>query len=159
MKKILVLMLMLFAANTVFAQEEAVKPWYKTVPSTTESNKPRSAKAIEFERRLGLTEAQKKQIQELRFEAYMELQPIMAEIISKKQEAEMVKKSRIAVQLQEERLAIIDNELKILHKKANKIRKNNMKSFESVLTKGQKKILKQMKQEGRKKYHSNHPPK
>ena len=34
-----------------------------------------------------------------------------------------------------------------------------MKEFESILTKEQKKILKQMKKEGRKKYQQNHPAK
>jgi hypothetical protein len=47
--------------------------------------------------------------------------------------------------------------LKILEKKAHDIRKANMKEFESILTRNQKKILKQMKSEGRKKYHANHP--
>ena len=67
--------------------------------------------------------------------------------------------SRIAVQVQEERLNAIDAELKVLEKKAHDIRKANMKEFESILTKEQKRILKQMKKEGRKKYQQNHPAK
>ena len=71
----------------------------------------------------------------------------------------MVKMSRIAVQAQEEKLAKIDAELKVLEKKAHDIRKANMKDFESILTRKQKKILKDMKKEGRKKYQANHPVK
>ena len=80
----------------------------------------------------------------------------MEEIKAKKQEAKMVKMSRIAVQVQEERLAAIDADLKKLEKKAHDIRKSNMKEFESILTREQKKILKQMKKEGRKKYQAGH---
>ena len=82
---------------------------------------------------------------------------VMDEIISKKQEAKMIKMSRIAVQVQEERLDKIDKELKVLEKKAHDIRKANMKEFESILTRQQKKILKQMKKEGRNRYHAQHP--
>ena len=79
------------------------------------------------------------------------------EIKSKKQEAEMVRRSRMAVQMQEEKLAVIDAELKILERKANSIRKSNMKEFESILTRQQKRTLKEMKKEGRQRYHSQHP--
>ena len=68
----------------------------------------------------------------------------------------MVKMSRIAVQVQEERLNAIDAELKVLEKKAHDIRKANMKEFESILTKEQKRTLKQMKKEGRKRYQAEH---
>ena len=85
------------------------------------------------------------------------LKPIMEEIKSKKQEAKMIKMSRVAVQMQEEKLAVIDDELKVLEKKAHDIRKANMKEFESILTRKQRKILKDMKKEGRKKYHAEHP--
>ena len=65
----------------------------------------------------------------------------------------------MAVQMQEEKLAEIDKELAELEKKAQAIRKENMKEFESILTWKQKRILKQMKKEGRKKYHQEHPMK
>ena len=86
--------------------------------------------------------------------------PSKEEIKAKKQEARMVKMSRIAVQMQEEKLAQIDKELAVLEKKANEIRKQNMKDFEAILTKDQKKILKNMKKEGRKNFERGHhcPP-
>ena len=74
------------------------------------------------------------------------------EIIAKKQEAKMVKMSRIAVLEQEKKLNAIDKEIKALEKQAHNIRKANMKEFEAILTKEQKNILKQMKKEGRKRY-------
>ena len=110
-----------------------------------------------FEKRLGLTEEQKIKAKELRIKAVERMKPVMDEIIAKKQEAKMVKMSRIAVQIQEERLNKIDEELKVLEKKAHDIRKANMKEFESILTRQQKRILKEMKKEGRKNYHAQHP--
>ena len=110
-----------------------------------------------FERRLGLTEVQKLKAGEIRRKGHEKIKPVMEEIIAKKQEAEMVRRSRMAVQMQEEKLTAIDAELRVLEKKAQEIRKENMKEFESILTRQQKRTLKQMKKEGRVKYHQEHP--
>ena len=150
MKKLLVLLMtFLFSLTLVQAEEGKINPEH------LKSIKAQREKA--FELRLGLSEEQKVKAKEIRLRGHEKLKPVIEEIISKKQEAKMVKMSRIAVQVQEERLAKIDMELKVLEKKAHSIRKENMKEFESILTKEQKKILKQMKQEGRKKYHAAHP--
>ena len=109
-----------------------------------------------FEKRLGLTEEQKIKAREIRKQGHDKIKPVIEQIIAKKQEAKIVKMSRIAVQVQEERLNAIDAELRILEKKAHDIKKANMKEFESILTKEQKKILKQMKKEGRKRYQEAH---
>ena len=112
---------------------------------------------LAFERRLGLTEVQKLKARKIREKGHEDLRPVIEQIKTKKQEAEMVRRSRIAVQIQEERLTAIDNELRILEKKAQEIRKANMKEFESILTREQKRTLKNMKKEGRKKYQQAHP--
>lgn len=108
-----------------------------------------------FEKRLGLTEEQKAKAKEIRIKGHEKIKPVIEEIKSKKQEAKMIKMSRMAVQMQEEKLAILDKEIKTLEKKAHDIRKANMKEFESMLTLKQRRILKQMKKEGRKNYHKN----
>ena len=59
--------------------------------------------------------------------------------------------------MQEEKLAAIDKELQALEKKANEIRRQNMKDFEAILTREQKKILKQMKKDGKKNF-EHEPP-
>ena len=110
-----------------------------------------------FERRLDLTEVQKLKARQIRQEGHEKLRPVIEQIKSKKQEAEMIRRSRMAVQMQEEKLTVIDAELKVLEKKANDIRKANMKEFESILTRQQKRTLKEMKKEGRKRYQSAHP--
>ena len=132
---------------------------------TTSAQKPtpqqiqqiKQARAQAFEQRLGLTEQQKVKAREIRIKGHEMLRPVVVQIVEKKQEARMVKMSRMAVQMQEEKLAVIDAEIRVLEKKANDIRRANMKEFESILTRQQKKTLKQMKKEGRQKYHSEHP--
>ena len=153
MKKILVLLAIFFISATFVTANEQVKQPNKK-PNFAEVKAQRE-KA--FEKRLGLTEEQKIKAKEIRIQGHEKIKPVIEQIIAKKQEAKMVKMSRIAVQVQEERLNAIDAELKVLEKKAHDIRKANMKEFESILTKEQKKILKQMKKEGRKKYQQNHP--
>lgn len=110
-----------------------------------------------FEKRLGLSDEQKIKAREIRERGHEKLRPVIEEIKSKKQEEKMIKMSRMAVQMQEEKLEVIDKELRLLEKRAHDIRKDNMKEFESILTRQQKKTLKDMKKEGRKRYHSEHP--
>ena len=154
MKKLLLLMTL--ACFTV-SNAQAVE---KIQPKNPE-NKPAQQERIQrenlFEKRLGLTEVQKLKARQVRIKGHEELRPVIEQIIAKKQEAEMIRRSRIAVQVQEERLSAIDKDLAVLEKKAKEIRKKNMKEFESILTREQRKILKNMKKEGRKKYQQAHP--
>ena len=156
MKKLFVLTcLMLLSLTAVNATEQPkidAKMQQKIIAA-------RAQRENAFEKRLELTEVQKLKAREIRKNGHEKLKPVLDEIKSKKQEAEMVRRSRMAVQMQEEKLAVIDAELKVLEKKANSIRKSNMKDFESILTRHQKQILKNMKKEGRQRYHSQHPVK
>lgn len=159
MKKLLVLMsIMCFAAAGVSAAENA-KPQAPATAQEIQKSKDiiRAQREAAFERRLNLTEVQKLKAKQLRQKGHEKLKPIMEEIKAKKQEAEMVRRSRMAVRMQEERLAEIDAELAVLEKKAKEIRKANMKEFESILTRQQRKTLKEMKKEGRDKYRAAHP--
>ena len=154
MKKLLVLMAILTISLSTVNPNEAIKqPEF----NKQNINTIRIQREKVFENRLGLTEEQKIKAKEIRIKGHEKIKPVIEEIKAKKQEAKMVKMSRIAVQVQEERLAEIDAELKVLEKKAHDIRKANMKEFESILTKKQKRTLKQMKKEGRKRYQANHP--
>ncbi len=106
----------------------------------------------EFEKRLKLTDEQKAKAKELRMKGHEQMEPIMAKIKELKQEKEMVIKSRIAVEMQKERIAEIDAKIKDLKKQARELRIQNMKDFEAILTDKQKKELQKMKKEGRKKF-------
>ena len=161
MKKLLV---MIFAMCIATTYANAVE---QTVPVKAENKQEykskqdamRKHRENAFEQRLGLTEVQKLKAREIRISGHDKIRPVINSILYKKQEAEMIRRSRMAVQMQEEKLAEIDKELAELEKKAQAIRKENMKEFESILTWKQKRILKQMKKEGRKKYHQEHPMK
>ena len=153
MKKILVLLAIFFISASFVSAAEPVKQ----SPERPNFADVKAQREKAFEKRLGLTEEQKMKAREIRIQGHDKIKPVIEQIIAKKQEAKMVKMSRIAVQVQEERLNAIDKELKVLEKKAHDIKKANMKEFESILTKEQKKILKQMKNEGRKRYQQNHP--
>jgi hypothetical protein len=108
-----------------------------------------------FEQKLGLTEVQKLKARELRKSGHEKIKPVMDDIRLKKQEAEMVRNSKLTVEAQEEKLTAIDKDLKVLEKQAQQIRKQNMKDFEAILTRSQKKTLKNMKKEGRKNFEKN----
>ena len=155
MKKILVaIFIFCLGISCVNAAEQVSAKQLETAQKVASMKAQREAA---FEKRLNLTEAQKLKAREIRRVGHEKLKPIFEEIKSKKQEAEMVKRSRMAVQMQEEKLAVIDAEIKVLQKKANDIRRSNMKEFESILTRQQKKELKLMKKEGRRRYHAEHP--
>ena len=159
MKKIL-LILGLLILNQSIVQAEVQ-------PSQAVNNNNNQLKIMQYkphkdhpiEIKLGLSEEQKMRARQIRYKGHEDLYPVIEQIKAKRQEAQMIKNSRIAVQVQEERLAKIDKELNSLEKQARKIRTQNMKEFESILTKAQKKALKQMKEEGRKKYREQHPHK
>lgn len=157
MKKIMVLMCALcITAATVNAAEEKLNQ--PSAPKRAEcAVNHKNQREAAFERRLGLTEVQKLKAKQIREQGHAKLKPVMEQIKEKHQEAEVIKLSRISVQMQEEKLAVIDEELKVLEKQAQEIRKSNMKEFESILTRDQKKTLKEMKKEGRKKYRQGHP--
>lgn len=129
------------------------KPQFeRKMPTPEQMKQMRRAHDAAFEQKLGLTEVQKLKARELRKSGHEKMKPVMEQIKVKKQEAEMVRNSKLTVQQQEEKLTVIDNDLAVLQKQARDIRKQNMKDFEAILTKEQKKTLKNMKKEGRKNF-------
>lgn len=161
MKKLLVLAFAMFITTSFVNATETQTPVKTGKAQEVQAKRDAIRKHREnaFEQRLGLTEVQKLKAREIRMNGHLKIKPVMESILYKKHEAEMVRRSRMAVQMQEEKLAEIDKELAELEKKAQVIRKENMKEFESILTWKQKRILKEMKKEGRKKYHDAHPMK
>ena len=157
MKRILTMMCVIAMSITAVNATEIAKTPNQTGAVQQRTMEKRIQRDNAFERRLELTEVQKLKARQIRQSGHEKLAPVFEQIKAKKQEAEMIRRSRMAVQMQEEKLTVIDNELRVLEKQANEIRKANMREFESILTRQQKKTLKQMKKEGRQKYHSAHP--
>ncbi|HIS36018.1 TPA: Spy/CpxP family protein refolding chaperone [Candidatus Scatousia excrementigallinarum] len=162
MKKTLILAsLLAFAVSTqCFAAEtqpaEVVKPAQSVErPAPPEMHRPPrkpDCKKAEFEKRLKLTDEQKAKAKEIRMKGHEEMKPVMEAIKAKRQEIETVKLSRIAPQMQQEKIDKLKAEIRELKKQAHELRMKNMQEFESILTKKQLKELKKMKEEGRKRF-------
>jgi len=145
-------------ANEQPVKEDFVKKGIgveKQVPKMPPPNqmcKIKKAHENAFEQKLQLTEVQKLKARELRKDGHSKIKPLLDDIRAKKQEAEMIRNSKLTVEAQEEKLTVIDKDLANLEKQVRTIRKQNMKEFENILTKDQKKTLKNMKKEGRQKF-------
>lgn len=144
--------LCVLTSASIAAEADNKIPEKKNPPTREQMMKMHHAREAVFEQKLGLTEVQKLKVREQRKQGFEKIKPVMEQLKSKKQEAEMVRRSKISVEEQEAKLTVLDKDIQELQKQANIIRKQNMKDFESILTSRQKKTLKQMKKEGRNRF-------
>ena len=154
MKKIVLTLcaLCVLTSASIAAETDNKVPEKKNPPTREQMMKMHHAREAVFEQKLGLTEVQKLKVREQRKQGFEKIKPVMEQLKAKKQEAEMIRRSKLTVEEQEAKLAVLDKEIQELQKQANVIRKQNMKDFESILTSKQRKTLKQMKKEGRNKF-------
>ena len=139
-------------AKTDATQQQEVE---KTEVPTKEEMKK------QFEQRLNLSDKQKEKAKAIHNQGREEMKPIMIQIQQKHKEIEMVKLSRMAEKMQQEKIAQLTTEIQALEKQAHEIRKKNSKEFERILNKKQKAELETMKAEGRarfEKYHKARTP-
>ncbi|MCQ2753709.1 MAG: Spy/CpxP family protein refolding chaperone [bacterium] len=160
MKKLAILLslVVLTTACSYAADTKTTPKKQRPVITQEQMQKMKAEREAAFEQKLNLTDEQKAKAKEFRTQAHEKLAPIMKQIKENRQEAFAIKKARGDVKTQEEKLTKLDNEFKELQKEMHKIRQQNMKDFESILTADQKKILKNMKKEGRNRYRKAHPP-
>ena len=154
MKKLLILTcaFCVIAGSANAAEAENV-PAKKMPPNHEQMTKQHKAREAAFEKKLGLTDEQKTTAKELRKAGHAKMKPVMEEMRAKRQEARAIsKQTELTEEAKEQKLKTLDNDLKTLEKKAQEIRKQNMKDFESILTFKQKRILKKMKKEGRERF-------
>ncbi len=115
------------------------------------SEEEMAAKKAEIDKRLKLTDKQKKQIEANKTKDIEKIKPVLDEISTKKQELKKLKDDTALSQTdkakQEEQLR---KEIKDLHSKVKAAHEENMKNFESVLTKKQKKEFTKIKEEQKK---------
>ena len=103
----------------------------------------------DFEKRLNLTDAQKKKVEQQREKDKAKMEPIRKQIREKqKAKFEIIKK----YEEQDADLIKLNNEIKVLKDKEHKIMEENRKAFESILTKDQKAELEKIKAEHDKKF-------
>lgn len=149
-----------FAADTSTVTTKEAQPVQQKQQPCCKCNKQKMHKPpfdkAKFEKRLKLTDEQKAQAKEIRAKGHQQMEPVMQKMKETRAQMDAVRKSKIAVQEQEEQLAKLRNEMRDLRKQANEIRMQNMKEFESILTKKQLKELNKMKKEGRKAFEKAH---
>lgn len=171
MKKTLIMACALvMVSSTVMAAETSVKQ----TPARSQCDCPKcdcqrppkgpdfKKRQAEFEQRLKLTDEQKAKANELREQGFEKMKPLMDKMKEKRAEIEAVKLSRIAPQAQQEKIEQLKKEIGALKQEMHRLRMENMKNFEALLTKSQLKELKKMKEEGRKNFDKEfkkHPPK
>lgn len=154
MKKSLILsgiMSILFlGATSAFADTQDTKTQYigkKTCPCV----KPMPIKMDKpkIDERLNLTEEQKKQAHEIRMQGHEKMKPIFKEMQAKKQEIRKIRDSELSQEEKDLKIAPLKNELKKLAQDAKKVRMENTKEFESILTDEQKAEFAKIKNEGK----------
>ena len=166
MKKTFLLLLLVsiltISGTSVYAEKINAPKNEQEQEQINKSNHPsKEEMKKQFEQRLNLSEKQKEKAKTIHQQGREEMAPIMAQIKQKHQEIEMVKMSKMATKMQEEKIAQLTTEIQTLEKQAHEIRKKNSKEFEKILNKKQKAELEVMKAEGRarfEKYHKARPP-
>lgn len=160
MKKTLIMACaLIMASSAVLAAETTVQQTPAELPQKRcECKRPPQKgpdfqkRHAEFEQRLKLTDEQKAKAKELREQGFEKIKPVMEKMKEKRAEIEAVKLSRISTEAQNEKIEQLKKEIGALKQEAHRLRMENMKAFESILTKSQLKELKKMKEEGRKKF-------
>lgn len=156
MKRTLIIMsLLMFAVAGAYAQNESTP--YQVQKQGCESQRPPKGpdfakRHAEFEKRLKLTDEQKAQAKKLREQGFEQMKPLMDKVKEKRAEIDTVRHTKMVVRAQNERIEEINREIDALQAEMHRLRMENMKSFEAILTKSQLKELKKMKKEGRKKF-------
>jgi len=154
LKKSLIMASVLVFASTAMcyaeenAAQKAVEPVAPAVaaPAVPHCKKPTMNPEFKkrqeaFEKRLKLTDEQKAKAEQIRQKGHEQMKPIMEKLKEKRMEADAVKRSRMAVEMQQEKLAELHKEIRALKRAAHELRMQNMQEFEAILTKKQLKEL------------------
>ena len=122
---------------------------------------PQKAQRPSLDEKLKLTDEQKKQAHDIRMKGHEKMKPVMQKMKAKHKELNEVINSNLNETKKEQKINAIERELLDLKQQARKIRTENMKEFESILTAEQKTAFEKIKQEGREKHkmRKHHCPK
>ena len=151
----LILCAVLAIGTSVMASETTDIPTKKDRPPV---ECPKKMKKHMFEQRLNLTDKQKEKAKAIHQKGFEQMKPVMTQIKELRKNIAETKKSDLDEKTKSEKIKKTAEELKVLEKKANEIRKANSQEFEKILTKKQKKELEKMKAEGRAKFERKHRP-
>lgn len=130
-----------------FEDEQRPPQFDKMRPSKAEMD----AKKAEFEKRLNLTEAQKKKIENYKEKDREKIKPVMKKMHENREAIWKVKHNpNLSEKDKETQLKQLRKEKQSLKQTADKYRQENMKNFESVLNADQKKEFEKIKAEQKK---------
>lgn len=109
-----------------------------------------------LDERLKLTEEQKKQAHDIRMKGHEKMKPVFEKMQAKRAEIKKVAESDISQDKKDKKIAELKKDMKQLKQEARKIRYENTKEFESILTPEQKAEFEKIKQEGRERAKQHH---
>lgn len=147
-----IMSLMLLSTTAVFAdtnKEQTTIPNKKPCPCAKQL--PQKGERPNLGDRLKLTEEQKQKAHEIRMDGHKQMKPVFEKMQLIKQELKTVEASNISQEEKDIKIKELKNQLRALHQEAKKIRIENTKQFESILTPEQKTEFEKIKQEGREK--------
>lgn len=131
----------------------------KNCPKGFKCKKEYKIKRQTLDERLNLTEEQKKQAFEIRMEGHKKIKPIFEKIKNKKAEIKtIVEDTKLSESQKEKKINAIEIEIVKLKQEARKVRFENTKQFEAILTQEQKAEFKKIKEEGKKFHRMHHFP-
>ncbi len=116
-------------------------------------NKPARSNLDE---RLKLTDEQKKQAHDIRMKGHEKMKPVFEKMMAKRAEIKKVAESDLAQDKKDKKIAELKKDMKQLKQEARKIRIENTKEFEAILTPEQKAEFEKIKQEGRERAKQHH---
>lgn len=155
------LVLMLNFQTAGFANEIEYKPSFhhniegKNYNSQHIQKQDMEKRRQEFEKRLKLTDEQKLKAKEIQEKGKKEIKPVMEEIRLKREEIRKIENSFHTDKEKQALITPLRNDVKELNKKAHKMKVQNMKEFEGILSEKQLKELEKMKKEGAKNFEKN----
>ena len=138
---------LLMTTSAVFADTQPNNVPKKPCPHAKQL--PPKAEKPNIGERLNLTEEQKQKAHAIRMQGHEQIKPIFDELQLKKQELKKVEESTISQNEKDALIAEINKEIQTLRQEAKKIRIENTKQFESILTDEQKIEFEKIKQEGK----------
>ncbi len=136
-------------ANTATDNTTPKKP---TCNCKCNKQKPPKMARPSLDEQLQLTEEQKAKAHEIRMKGHEQIKPVIEKMKAKHQEIKEVAKSTLSQDKKDKKIAELKKEMKALKQEARKIRTENTKEFEAILTPEQKAKFEKIKKDARAKH-------
>ncbi len=137
----------------------AKKPDMRQKPTPEQMKAMMEKRVEEFNKALGLTDAQVAQAKDIRAKGHEKMKPLIQKKKAKIDEIRAVMDNDdLTVKVQDKKIETLRNELKVIDQDIRQMRRDNEKEFVAILTPEQKVKYEQIKQEGRKHYKEHRMP-